>query len=75
MAGGGKVGAHGHGARGVWRKRSGGKRQCDARGPMARGLADRGRPRRVGPARPRRRPVRKVGVARDTARVGLVGLV
>jgi hypothetical protein len=68
MAGGGKVGAHGHGARDAWRKRSGGKRRCGARGPTARGPADRGRPQCAGPARPRRRQARDAGVARDAAR-------
>jgi hypothetical protein len=55
VAGGGKVGVLNHGARDAWRKGSRGGRRCGTRGgATARELADRGRPRRAGPARPRR---------------------
>jgi hypothetical protein len=55
VAGGGKVGALGHEARGAWRKGSGRGRRCSTcgGGSMAQGPVDGGRPRRAGPVWPR----------------------
>jgi hypothetical protein len=54
VAGGGKVGAFGHGARGAWRKGSGGRKAVRHKGgSTACRLEDQGQPRRAGPAEPR----------------------
>jgi hypothetical protein len=73
VAGGGKVGALDHGVRGAWRVAQGewGRKAVRRKGgPTARGSADRGRPRRAGPARPRRGRRANAGVGAALERQG-----